>query len=524
MQELHPNRGQETHRALQIGEICDAVAAQADYSDAYTLLYTSRAFFHSAIRYIWGVGQVDARYALTLLPGFSIPAFRNRSFYQTMVDLPRPLPAGYFDRFNIYTPHIRELGHYFPELPVERSSYDNVQFLLDTLGSTVLLPNLVRVVVGTENWAAHETNDPTMLAMFSSPFVTHFTFAESMWFKDRSGFEQLIESVCTRIFPNLQHLSLVTGTDDNTGPHQFNSLPILGHLSSIELSEEILSVELIEWISKLPHLSTLTVARTGPTLERVVRPIKSFQNIRVLVLGRCEMDEIASLWGTSLVSQLTEVKCSIVPRAADTQIGTLFSLMSNYSRQLTKISIARSVMDPRDPYNLCFTPGSIKPGSDFRPRELSLKDARLAGPRPMCTIASLWPSLCKLELADRSIEEDDFLEFPALLPNLEHLTVGVPPMLNEQEQLAKYRLDTMPISPTKSSLTLNTHLHVLGSSQPSQLVIDQLARFFSRWWPTMQLEVPHPKDKSEKVRMKTYEIINQWILELSHGDQAGSSS
>ncbi|KAG8694664.1 hypothetical protein FRC08_008329 [Ceratobasidium sp. 394] len=142
----------------------------------------------------------------------------------------------------------------------------------------------------------------------------------------------------------------------------------------------------------------------------------------------------------------------------------------------------------------------------------------------MCTIASIWSSLRKLELTGCSIEDDDFLEFPALLPNLEYLAIGIPPMLNEQGQLAKYQSDAMPKSPTKSSLALNTHLHILESSQYSQLVIGQLARFFSRWWPTMQLEVPHPKDESDKVRMKACAMINRRILELSLGDQTGSSS
>ncbi|KAG8693519.1 hypothetical protein FRC08_009066 [Ceratobasidium sp. 394] len=360
--------------------------------------------------------------------------------------------------------------------------------------------------------------------MFSSPSVTRFTVFESMWFKDRSGFEQFLEFVCIRIFPNLQHLSLLSGIRDNTEPHQFNDLPILEHLSSIEFAPEILSVELIDWISKLPHLNTLTVERPGPTFEHAVRTINSFRNIQVLVLDHCRLDAMASLWGTSLVSQLTEVTFSIIPHMVDTQIGTLFGPMSNHSRQLTKISIAITTSYRRPPYSLCFTPGSIKPGSNLRLRELSIKDARLAGPRPMCTIASIWPSLYKLELTNCSIEDDDFLEFPALLSNLEHLTVGVPPMLNEQDQLAKYRLDAMPKSTTKSSLTLNTHLHALGSSQYSQLVIDRLARFFSRWWPTMQLEVPHAIDEPEKGQMNTYAMINRRILQLSLGDQAGSSS
>ncbi|KAG8695018.1 hypothetical protein FRC08_008116 [Ceratobasidium sp. 394] len=360
--------------------------------------------------------------------------------------------------------------------------------------------------------------------MFSSPFVTRFTVFESMWFKDRSGFEQFIESVCARIFPNIQDLSLLSGIRDNTGPHQFNGLPILVHLSSLEFTPEILSVELIEWISKLPHLNTLTVVRPGPTFERAIRTINSFRNIRVLVLDHCRLDTTASLWGTSLVSQLTEVKLSIIPHVVDTQIERLFSPMSNHSRQLTKISIATSASYGRPPCSLCFTPGSIKPGSNLRLRELSIKDARLAGPRPMCTIASIWPSLHKLELTNCSIEDDDFLEFPALLPNLEHLTVGVLPMLNEQDQLAKYRLDAMPKSTTKSPLTLNTHLHVLESSQYSQLVIVRLARFFSRWWPTMQLEVPRAIDEPEKGQMNAYATINRRILQLSLGDQAGSSS
>ncbi|KAG8713626.1 hypothetical protein FRC08_013031, partial [Ceratobasidium sp. 394] len=115
MQELHPNRGQGVHQALQIWEIRDAVAAHADYLDAYTLLYTSRAFFHSAIRYVWGVRPVEAENVLTLLSGFTFFTVHDPAImYRIKVDLPRSLPAGYFDRFNIYAPHIRELRYHFP--------------------------------------------------------------------------------------------------------------------------------------------------------------------------------------------------------------------------------------------------------------------------------------------------------------------------------------------------------------------------------------------------------------------------
>ncbi|KAG8743007.1 hypothetical protein FRC10_000515 [Ceratobasidium sp. 414] len=537
MQTPRRNLGQKAHRALQIQEICDAVAAHANYHDAYTLLYASRVFFHSAIRYVWGVRPVDAQDVLVLLAGFTYPG--RRSNHPMKVNLLCPLPAGYFDRFNIYAPHIRELRYCFIEpfidMLTERYPLGDIQLLLDKLGSTVLLPSLTRVTLRDPNWTMSNLN---LLGILISPSVAHFAILGITCFASESG--RFLEFLGTRVLPtcpNLQDLSLSYTTQEEVAIpqedicklHQSKDLLVLTHLSSITLDSAVLHhVELIDWLSRLPHLSMLTIwnlrRRNRPTLERAACSNSSFQNLRVLILEYCELDEIVTLWGTPMVSRLTETKCSIIPLDDNAHIETLFSLMANYSPQLTKISVTKAI---RAGYGLelCLMPGEIKTGSYFGPTELSIRHVRLYGPRPMCAIASIWPSLCKLELANHFVEEGDFIELPERLPNLEYLTIGGAPLtLNRQEELAQYRLDTMPKSPAVSALTLNTYLTTLLFNQYSQFALDQLARFFSRWWPNMRLEVPNPIDESERLRGDAYKIINRRILEFSLGDPAGGPS
>jgi hypothetical protein len=60
-----------SHRALEVADICDDISSRVDARDALSLLRTSRPFFHSAIRYVWGRQTVAAQDLLKLLAGFT---------------------------------------------------------------------------------------------------------------------------------------------------------------------------------------------------------------------------------------------------------------------------------------------------------------------------------------------------------------------------------------------------------------------------------------------------------------------
>ncbi|KAG9107275.1 hypothetical protein FRC07_008654, partial [Ceratobasidium sp. 392] len=68
-------------RALQIWEIIDAIASRAEHRDAVSLMYTSRAFFRLAVRYVWGSHPVAAENLLKLLAGFMYRPSGRRDYF-----------------------------------------------------------------------------------------------------------------------------------------------------------------------------------------------------------------------------------------------------------------------------------------------------------------------------------------------------------------------------------------------------------------------------------------------------------
>ncbi|KAG9074851.1 hypothetical protein FS749_013535 [Ceratobasidium sp. UAMH 11750] len=137
-------------QAAEIQELRDAIRESADSLEKHAsitlacLLCTSRVFFFSAVRVLWGTRKIKTEDLLTLLPGVTKkhPGPRFPSWAITIEsDIPNPLPKHYFNRFNLYAPFVKHL-----EFRLAGYTHTLQQGLSATRSyaqARMLLPNLV---------------------------------------------------------------------------------------------------------------------------------------------------------------------------------------------------------------------------------------------------------------------------------------------------------------------------------------------------------------------------------------------
>ncbi|KAG9089632.1 pkb-activating kinase-like protein, partial [Ceratobasidium sp. 370] len=469
-----------------------------------------------------GQRAVPAENLLQLLEGFTYREFNTED--SVKVSVPRPLPVGYFNRFNLYAPHIRELDYYLVELleendiPLfaERSPSDDVRFLQNSVHPRLSLPNLDRFTLGRPGgiWCHH--HDLSLITLLLPPSLTEFAVVELTRFDDEPEAKRFFEFLGTRIFsacPAIQNLRLFHGGVVNKWIaehidkwHLFEDLPALAQLSSISLSSDILNVETINWISRLPDLSSLTFRTLEPfncsTFQRTAYPDFSFRNLRVLVLERCDVGAVTQLWKTPIISQLERLTFSPTTDQLD-QLGLFFELLASQSRQLTKAHISSIGIEA-----LKFTPSEIESQPQLNLVDLFISFVGLEGDCPVRAIAMLWPSLRRLTLDVHFAKLEEFLQLPVLLPHLECLEVGIPAEFWDVSQLMKIPSST-PKSVVAYPLNFCTNLPFLDK-EPKSMFIYLFARFFVQWWPGVQFSPNIHESIPEKqtARLEAYSKVN----------------
>ncbi|QRV82631.1 hypothetical protein RhiJN_10646 [Ceratobasidium sp. AG-Ba] len=159
-------------------------------------------------------------------------------------------------------------------------------FLVKSVDPSDLMPNLERITFGQENMNISQYFDYTLLYLFTSPALLEFN-----QFTDPGQFEMLLNLLNQRL------------------------------LTSISFSSDMLNLEFLAWISKMPALQDITIwdfgAFSSPLLEEADFHEDSFQNVRVLTMDSCDIQGATSIWNALLVCRLTEAKCIFRPETKD---------------------------------------------------------------------------------------------------------------------------------------------------------------------------------------------------------------
>ncbi|QRW10117.1 leucine-rich repeat protein [Ceratobasidium sp. AG-Ba] len=500
-------------RALQIWEIRNAIALCVDYTDAISLLYVSQAFFYVAIRKVWGSRVVDAQDLLNLLGGFE---FTNQSRLMTLqLNIPKPLPSGYFDRFRIYASHVREIDYSLSQPTVDTYldefyyHSEEIRALTSAIGETVLMPHLDHIRLGRRFRTLRPMYDLRLLGLLISPSLAQLTLVENVSI-DRSQYQSFFQFLGARILTGCPELRSLSMRDEN------RSLPIPQCLSTLAVDSDILNSELLVWISRMPGLKTLTIGNimnhNAAMFSQAVFPGGAFQNLRTLFLTGCEGRPLMGLWTTSLVSQVEEVEISLLTYE-DVPLYPLYYLFATRSRQMRSLRVVLDIARYSERGVLTFEPDQLDCTPQTNLIEFVLDGIEVEGINPASAIARTWPSLRHLEL-NHFIELDDFLQLPVLLPNLEYLRVTGPEALGEPSELERI-LEEGGIrqSFVISALEFET-FPLVTAARPS--VCDPIARFFAQWWPRMRLLPPrYIMEEREEGWAEACAYINKRILDFS---------
>ncbi|QRV96634.1 hypothetical protein RhiJN_24652 [Ceratobasidium sp. AG-Ba] len=406
-------------------------------------------------------------------------------------------------------------------------------FLVESIDPYNLMPNLERITFGQENMNISQYFDYTLLYLFTSPALLEFDVLEFNQFTDPDQFEMFLNllnqrllTVCSklqklRLFSPCQERDDEMTQDDIDQMFRYKDLPIPSHLTTISFSSDMLNLEFLAWISKMPALRDINIwdfgAFSSPLLEEADFHEDSFQNVRVLTMDSCDIQGASSIWNTLLVRRLTEAKCVFMPETEDEsdeddsdddneELGLehFIELVLRQTRHLNKLDLTAQA-----DHKLLFCPSEIQVTSWHDLEVFSMSRMDLYGLHPLRSIASIWPGLRKLELLDFQPTFQDFVQLPTHLPNLDCLSTMVPKELQREAQLKAIFMNDIPIGSATLRPVFHTNLHLLHL-QPDNDVVALLSRFFSRWSPKMQCI---PADQRDF--MDNYAALNDQILALS---------
>ncbi|KAG8743105.1 hypothetical protein FRC12_015155 [Ceratobasidium sp. 428] len=520
----------KSHKALQISEITDAIASYVDESDSVSLMYTSQTFFCSAIRYVWGRGPIAAQNLLTLLDGITYTKTDRTGSLRVVV--PRPLPVGYFDRFNLYAPLVRELKYNLLVLldesnasPIAGSFHSKqLRLLIDSVDSALLLPNLTQVTLDRPDETTWRQDNLDLLLLLLPPSLARLSVTERADFGSKAESERFFEFLGTRVFaicPGIQDLFLFNCANiperweaiDNAW-YPYDKWPALKHLISITFCGNVVSLEAMDWISESRDLNSLKFRflhrYNHPAFRRTTYPHYAFQNLRTLCLEYCAVEAVISLWNTSIIVQLEELTVHSMLTTRPNLLEQFFRLLTDRSRQLTKATLKCASTN-----YFSLTPERMEYQPHFKLVELFMDYIVMDDHKPAVrAIATLYPGLRSLTLERYLVGLEEFLQLPTLFPSLEYLALRLPVDLHSFEQLAKVP-SRIPKSTVVSALRLCTEVPFIANddSEPKSMFVYLWARFFCRWWPGMQC-IPSPHLTFD-TPLEMCTQVNEQILELA---------
>ncbi|KAG8729937.1 hypothetical protein FRC10_003287, partial [Ceratobasidium sp. 414] len=273
----------------------------------------SRLPFYLTIPYLWH--DVDINNILELAPGDSQ---EPETFEGHQIDVLQAFSENYFDRLNLYAPHVAGLdfswtwyGHkdYSPPEPAWPAAAFHT-------ANRALLPNLKALSLDIEGGSSRNLSIALYwIDVLVSPGknLVYCSFDLQLEHISPSVKQKARDTLRTTLSPSggLAYLSLQSsGLWDTDNPFDLHHSSIQA-LTYLSIKLELLEVSFLTWISRMPELDTLHIWLPGLTERDMVDsssaifPPDSFQALRCLEVTTASLTATLYLWRAPIVNHLT---------------------------------------------------------------------------------------------------------------------------------------------------------------------------------------------------------------------------
>ncbi|QRV87001.1 hypothetical protein RhiJN_15019 [Ceratobasidium sp. AG-Ba] len=496
MAQIHPYHDSTQHDSYRNthlpAEIWNSIISHACTRSRINLSRVSRLLFDLTVPYIWR--YVNITTVLGLLPGSSHQHPRDPGGFE--IEVPSHLPEGYFDRLDIYAPHIQMVGFTCAWLVPKDYSRHIISWpaIASRTVDRALLPNLRAISLegkwsfGHQLYVALDWVDALALPSLNLVQCTFNLKLEGIDSVVKDKAQHILRQILSRS-PKLEYLSLQSyNAWEAAGPSEIDHFPfqdtIPQSLSYLAITSELLTSSSLVWIAKLPKLRRLQLSLPGLTPQHIVDcsmavfPAQPFGALTCLEVTTSNLRAALYLWQTPMVEQFTQAR---IYGGRNWYIEQFLRLVSLRSPYLTGLELGIRIDSEVDPHILA----SLAP---LLLCELQIGMTRLASTSILQIIGDTLPLLELLDLSLTTIDLHDLLYVYRSLPKLKRLSLNLPTELSEVRGLVE------TYSPPTSDPTWRNFLFTLVSSaywirwiKPED--VNLLARLLAMACPHMKLEV-----------------------------------
>ncbi|QRV87063.1 hypothetical protein RhiJN_15081 [Ceratobasidium sp. AG-Ba] len=489
----HDPTQHDSYRSTHLpAEIWNSIISRAGTSSRISLSRVSRPLFHLTVPYIWR--DVNITTVLGLLPGSSHQHPRDPEGFE--IEVPSHLPEGYFERLDIYAPHIQMIGFTCAWLVPKDYSRHVISWPAIALRTAdrALLPNLRAISLegkgsfGHQLYVALDWVDALVLPSLNLVQCTFDLKLEGIDLVVKYKAQHILGQILSQS-PKLEYLSLQSyNAWEVAGPSGVDHFPfwdvILQSLSYLAITSELLSSSSLVWIAKLPKLRRLQLSSPGLTPQHIVDcslavfPAESFGALTCLEVTTSNLGAALYLWQTSMVERLTQAR---IYGGRNWHIDEFLRLVSLRSPHLTRLELGLRIDSEIDPHVLA----SLAP---LPLCELRIGMTRLASTSTLQTIGDTLPLLELLDLSLTTIDLQDLLYVYKSLPKLKRLCMNLPAELSEVRGLVEtYSPPTSDPTWRIFSITLVSSAYWVRWMRPED--VNLLARLLAMACPHMKLEL-----------------------------------
>ncbi|QRW10809.1 hypothetical protein RhiLY_09808 [Ceratobasidium sp. AG-Ba] len=455
--------------ALFVPDIRDLVCDLLSPTSAANLAQTSWYFFRSSVRHLWGQNVVPLERLLVLLPGVALDEWFGLKVYPSA-----PLSSTYFNRFNLYAPHVKQLLSDFTwdpsSVPLHSlAGWPHIQTLAK-------LPRLVSLTISQTGGSGTGLSELFQLLISSSLLIVKMSSAS--W--DQGSVRRFVGLV--RACPELKSLSVV-GSGKHIQEEQDEALEssfelvVPRNLETLELSASDLHPQFLTWIGRMPNLRELRLTDSfEPDLEAFEDD--SFVALCELNVEPSTIESAIRVWEIPMVQALTSATIALRVGRDEfwaARMSEFLDLVRTRSPRLKKLSLV--VLEAG---NATFPVEWLSSINQLALDSLSIQGVPISGVHIFSQVARLWPGLISLNVCDTIATIDHLVQVASGLPRLAELSLKIAP-----DAVASLPVTRLPTKRTTNQrLTLrSTFGCVVG--QP-EVKWDLFARFLAGHWPNIK--------------------------------------